>query len=38
MRRWRQKWILVWNVRNVQGVTFCKESTALIMDEEKLSA
>ena len=38
MRRWKQKWIMVCTVREMEGVTWCKETTALMMDDEKLIA
>jgi hypothetical protein len=39
LRTWRHRWALVCKVRNVEGVTLiCKESTSLLMDEDKLRA
>jgi hypothetical protein len=38
LRRWRKRWALVCKVRTVEGVTLCKESTALMIDEDKLKA
>jgi hypothetical protein len=38
MRKWRLRWAMVWKVKNVQGVTFCSESCAIMMDKEKLKS
>jgi hypothetical protein len=35
---WRQRWALVCKVRNVEGVTFGKERTSFLMDEQELRA
>jgi hypothetical protein len=37
-RRWIQRWMLVYKIRNIQGVTFYKESRHLIVDGDKMKA
>lgn len=34
-RKWRKKWVHVCKDRDVEGLTWCKESTALMLDENK---
>jgi hypothetical protein len=38
VRMWRQKWALVCKLIIVEGVTFRKESSTMMMDEDKLRA